>query len=280
MKRTFGLIVMVIAIASALWSARAQPVSPPADSSAQPPVDPNLVMQAVAEQMEPATQESDATTQPTTEPTTEPTTQEIEEPTTEPTTGPSTSPAAKRFTRSTTRPGSRGSVKWSRRGSNPTTSATTNPSQHPMSNEYIVLQTKSIFVKGHAADTSHSTPGGAAPSTNPTIARPEGSLVFNVITNTNGEPAALVEDVTTGRTTTVKIGDAVAQGKVKSITFDALEYEAAGKVLTVKLGQNFEGAAASGSVTPTGTTSAPSDSGGGDVLERLRRKRAAEMGGG
>jgi hypothetical protein len=156
-----------------------------------------------------------------------------------------------------------------------------------MPREYAVLLSRSMFVRGHAAEMGHigqqrfST---ASPSTAPSLDRSEAGLIFNGVTQTANAIDALVEDTVSGRVLTVKPGDAVASGKVKSITFDTLQYETGGRVTQVHIGQNFAGndVDATSIPTPASSSAAPAASGASpeDILERLRQKRLQELGGG
>jgi hypothetical protein len=150
----------------------------------------------------------------------------------------------------------------------------------PMPRAYMVLLNHSMFVRGHAAEAGHVGQHFAGPSTMPSVDRSETGLVFNGVTKTADKIDALIEDTSSGRVLTVHVGDAIAKGTVKSITFDTLEYESDGKVIEVHIGQNLTGNNVDVSAVPT--TSAPAGSGASpqDILERLRLKRLQELGGG
>jgi len=150
----------------------------------------------------------------------------------------------------------------------------------PMPREYMVLLSRSMFVRGHAAEMGHIGQHFSAPSTAPSLDRSETGLIFNGVTKTANTIDALVEDTVSGRVLTVKPGDAVARGIVKSITFDTLEYQSGGRVTEVKIGQNFAGNDVDTSAIPTTTTPAGSGASPEDILERLRQKRLQELGGG
>jgi hypothetical protein len=156
----------------------------------------------------------------------------------------------------------------------------------PMPRQYAVLLSRSMFVRGHAAEMGHIGLGGqqrySAPSTAPSLDRSETGLIFNGVTKTANTIDALVEDTVSSRVLTVKPGDAVARGTVKSITFDTLEYESGGKVIQVHIGQNFTGNEVDTSTIPTAAATAPAPTGASpeDILERLRQKRLQELGGG
>jgi hypothetical protein len=93
------------------------------------------------------------------------------------------------------------------------------------------------------------------------------------------------------KTAFLRAGDSIARGRIKSVALDHLDYERAGYVQRVEIGQNLLGQTAAGS-GPSGPApnvgvggssspgvSAPAGSSGGgdeDIVEKLRRRRAAE----
>jgi hypothetical protein len=151
-----------------------------------------------------------------------------------------------------------------------------------MPRAYMVLLSRSMFVRGHMADPSHVIVPGSQrrDNTAPSLLREETNLVFNGVTKTKTSIDALVEDTSTGGILTVRPGDAVARGKVGKITLDTLEYVNGSRVTVVHIGQNFTGT--DGDVSSSPATSMPSSSGASpeDILERLRQKRLQELGGG
>ncbi len=220
------------------------------------------------------TEEADATTQPATAPTSEPVVYA-------PLEAQTMAGLNRRTTRigaTRTRAGQGKGVQWT--GGGPTT----NWAAAPMSKQYSILETRSIFVKGHAADTTHSnidhgTPP-PMPTTWPSAPRQESSLLFTGVIISSQQTLALVEDTVSGRVMTVKTGDPLGPGKVTKISLDELQYQSATKQMVIKIGQNLEGNAVT-PPAPTGSTGADSGSGGGgasDILEKMRAKRAAELG--
>ena len=158
-----------------------------------------------------------------------------------------------------------------------------------MPKEFAMLVSRSVFVHGRMPVDSppreRSNEGPPIP-----MARPEKSLLFNGATNSDGQLIALIEDTAAGRILKLKVGDPVARGKVAGITLDTFDYDSAGKVQRVVLGQNLDGEASSATTRPTTATAttgpsgepAPLSTGGGplaDIMERMRLKRALEMGG-
>jgi hypothetical protein len=154
----------------------------------------------------------------------------------------------------------------------------------PMPRDYMVLLTRSMFVRGHVAEAGHVGGGrnnsrgseneSGNSSTAASLQRAETGLVFNGVTQTDTSVDALIEDTSTGRVLTVHSGDAIARGKVGKITMDALEYINDGRVMKVQIGQNLAGGTADVSASPA-ATSQPVGSGASpqDILERLRARR-------
>ena len=146
---------------------------------------------------------------------------------------------------------------------------------------YAVLLTRSMFVRGHMAEAGHE--GGqrpAPPPPPPSLDRAESGLVFNGVTQTANAVDALVEDTASGRVITVHPGDAIAKGKVGKITFDTLEYLKDGHSIMIQLGQTLAGGEIDVSTIVATTEPAGSGASPQDILERLRQKRLAELGGG
>ncbi len=140
------------------------------------------------------------------------------------------------------------------------------PPNHAMPANFVLLTTRSIFLKGHGPL------GGASPAaTTRPAPRLEDSLIFNGVTRTDGAIVAFLEDISAARVTRVQVGDAVANGKVTGITLDTLEYESNGRITRVAIGQALSGAESMGATTLP--SSSPDSGGGGDVLERMRRAR-------
>jgi hypothetical protein len=94
--------------------------------------------------------------------------------------------------------------------------------------DYNVMLTRNVFTRGPARVAG---PLG-----------PEGNFGFNGVVIDDGIYTAFVEDLGGKRTMRLKPGDPVGQGRVKSVTETALEYEASGKVTKVQIGQNLLGA--------------------------------------
>jgi hypothetical protein len=146
---------------------------------------------------------------------------------------------------------------------------------------YAVLLTRSMFVRGHVADRGHEAgqrPPPPPPA--PSLDRAESGLVFNGVTQTAKAIDALVEDTASGHVITVHPGDAIAKGKVGKITFDTLEYLKDGRSIMIELGQTLAGGVVDASTIVTTTEPAGSGASPEDILERLRQKRLAELGGG
>ncbi len=123
--------------------------------------------------------------------------------------------------------------------------------------------------------------------------RPERYIVLTGIVQQSKEHIAFLEDTRTGTTTRVRIGDSVADGKLKHITLDYVEYESNGDVAKIEIGKNLDGSVSTPAIpqasseedgTPDVPAAGTPDDGaaaGGDeaaILERLRQKRQKELG--
>ena len=107
------------------------------------------------------------------------------------------------------------------------------------------------------------------------------------------EPNAMIEDQgNNSRVYLLRVGDQLAAGRLSSVTFDDITYEANGTQKRIFLGQNMDGETPTVAVAPppappstqpgaagaapAGT--APAAGGGDDVLAKMRAKRNAELG--
>ena len=160
---------------------------------------------------------------------------------------------------------------------------------------YRVLSERNIFVRGRSrpARTAVSRPSAA-----PAPAKSEESYIalFGVARQ-GDEWIAFFEDSRTRERMRVSAGQSVCNGKVASVTIEGVEYECEGGPRKIVVGQNLAGlsaglsaalspayttAPASARMTtePAGASSQPegvSGEGGGDVLERMRQRRAQEL---
>ena len=165
---------------------------------------------------------------------------------------------------------------------NPATIDPLNP--RPMSPEFAVLLSRSMFVRGHISVDTHRSGGAVplqnnspSPSTEPNLARPESTLVFNGVTVANGNSVAFIEDTANQRVLTVQVGQQIAQGKITDITLDTLAYRNSSRTVVLHIGQDLSGNDAT--VAPASPTTTPGDlpSTGNSALDRLRKKRLQEL---
>jgi hypothetical protein len=118
--------------------------------------------------------------------------------------------------------------------------------------EFAIFQTRSPFGKG--AKKAPATAGG-----------PEASFVLKGAVDVGGKLTAFVEDLGAKRVVQVAVGEAIARGKVKTITLDSIEYEAAGGgAKRIEVGQNLMGVVVPPTPTskPAGPPGAPGQPGG------------------
>jgi hypothetical protein len=110
--------------------------------------------------------------------------------------------------------------------------------------EFALFQSRSPFTHG---PKKAGGPGG-----------PETGFVFRGVVENGGKFTAFIEDRNAKRTTLLAVGESVARGKVKSVTLDAMEYEAAGSAKRIEVGQDLNGVV----VPPTPPASKPAPPGG------------------
>lgn len=180
--------------------------------------------------------------------------------------------------------------------------------------QYAALESRSIFAKGRYLNRD-GEPGDRTTTTRPsepyTPPAPERTLVFEGATEFDYDYVAFIEDQSSMKVLMLKSGDAVGRGRVGQITLNYMDYvDKAGKTVRVSIGKNLEGSdppatqptytssySSPYSSSPSSYSSTPSSSSGtpysaspsssGGILspadaaaERLRRRRAAELGGG
>ena len=161
------------------------------------------------------------------------------------------------------------------RASSATTAPSTSPmlASQPMPNEYALLKTRSIFLKGRAP---LGGAGAGGPATQPAPKRQEDLLVFNgaTINEFDGQAIGFVEDTSSpGKVTRVKVGDVLAHGKVARITLTQLDYEAAGKTATIEIGQSLSGIQVNSGGIAMPTSQAAPDPNEDPIIARMRRAR-------
>lgn len=150
-------------------------------------------------------------------------------------------------------------------------------SSGPLPQDFEILNYRNIFYKGHLPSPEVSNRPAPASIEAHSL---ETVLMFNGVTITDGKPTAFLENTDQGTVLQVHVGDTVAQGKIVAIALDSLEYQLNGRTTPthVQIGQNLAGSNSWGTVAasqPSSTGSASMDA----MLEKLRQKRAAELGG-
>ena len=207
------------------------------------------------------------------------------DPTTQPATRPATADAVApdaRSAYSNGRQSRRGGDNRDRRSSE-SSAPTSRPGEQlisssgPMPQDFEILNYRNIFYKGHLPSPDVANRPAAASITPYSL---ETVLMFNGVTITDGKPTAFLENTDQGTVMQVHVGDTVAHGKIVAIALDNLQYQLNGQAQPthVQIGQNLAGSNSWGtmaSTQPSSTGSASTDA----VLEKLRQKRAAELGG-
>jgi hypothetical protein len=122
----------------------------------------------------------------------------------------------------------------------PATGPTTQPAAGgwtvpPLTGEYAILTSRSMFL--------HGKPPPAHPATSGPVGGPPlgPGFVLRGVARQGEQPMALVEDMGAHQTKQMHIGDSFAGGKLVAITTDGVDRSVAGKVSHVKVGQPIEG---------------------------------------
>lgn len=146
----------------------------------------------------------------------------------------------------------------------------------PLVNKNIFSRTRTGMADYRPRDNSREQRG-------PTL---DQTLVVTGIVQPEKDPgqelSAFIEDRSTGLTKRYHVGETVAGGKIVSIGFGFVNFEAGGKQVKVDIGMSLAGVApatqpyyAAGTTPPasTGVTPAPLPPGAGDLAERMRLRR-------
>jgi hypothetical protein len=155
----------------------------------------------------------------------------------------------------------------------------------PMSHQYDVLLTRSIF----ARDKNRAR----TPTPERIDQRPETTMVLRGVMDQDGTYTAFVEDTSAGKLQEIKPGDPVARGRVARITLGGVEYESSGLLTRVGIGANLDGVAvaavpapqpspqraAEAAAQPAGAKSPPGDkTAASERVAKARQKRQASGG--
>jgi len=115
----------------------------------------------------------------------------------------------------------------------------------------------------------------------------EADIVLMGIVEKDGVGSAFLEDRRAGKSITAKTGDAIAGGKVGTITLHAMEFILGDKTTNITLGNNLQGGVSTAKpLDPTTSSTASTDTKGGagavddatlSIIEKLRKKRLKEM---
>ena len=121
--------------------------------------------------------------------------------------------------------------------------------------QYSILMDRSLFARsGKAAPSRRGGPGPAA--------SPESGLALRGLARDDTSFIAFIEDTASHRTLQLKSGDAVAAGRIRQISLDALAYESGGKLTQVRVGQNLLGVVLPPPVAPPATQPGSQPGGG------------------
>jgi hypothetical protein len=156
--------------------------------------------------------------------------------------------------------------------------------------DYRLIIDRNIFSR------DRTSPSARRPSYTPrSLGRTETEMILCGVAAQDGTLVAFFEDDQTGETTKLGLGQRIRGGSIAGITLDGVDYQTAAGIRRVAIGQTLSGAAAVlASTSAPSPTSAPSDSGAApiagassgtgdkaidDIVERMKRRRLAELGG-
>lgn len=104
----------------------------------------------------------------------------------------------------------------------------------PLPPEYHVLLKRNLFFSGSKqSQTAGRQQRGAA--------TPEDAFVLRGIMHQSGQYTALIEDLATREIRSLVIGDSVARGTLRHVSFNGLEYLAEGRRTRVSIGEKLTG---------------------------------------
>ncbi|MBN1360564.1 MAG: hypothetical protein JW993_08230 [Sedimentisphaerales bacterium] len=106
-----------------------------------------------------------------------------------------------------------------------------------MAAEYVVITRNNIF----SPTRQPWRPTPPTPTTPTVVTPPEAYYILRGIVAENDTFKALVQDNQNGGVLWLHVGDEIAQGKIKSLTLDTLEYESGEKTTMVAMGQDLQG---------------------------------------
>jgi len=155
---------------------------------------------------------------------------------------------------------------------------------------YEIIIQRNIFSRDRGQPVARGRPSGGYEETTPRIER---HLMLIGIAREEDRYLAFIEDIWSGETTKVRIGDNLSWGWVTSITLDSIEYNSDGEEVSVAIGEYVDNRSPSVSASResperAGETEVPAGevveerpaatSGEESILERLKRKREKELG--
>ena len=146
---------------------------------------------------------------------------------------------------------------------------------------YEEVGARNIFVKGNQRPPRQENSGPIGP-----LPPSASQLVLTGVSLADNGKLGFLEDQQASTVTRVKVGDAIAAGKVVNITLDSLDYQdAGGKIIRVYVGYNLAGGdvwGVSNAGASTQASTQPQRTGprgpNESMEDYLRRRRAAEVG--
>jgi hypothetical protein len=149
-----------------------------------------------------------------------------------------------------------------------------------------LVGSRNIFVRGNQTmPVSVGNSGGqsSAQAQEQLERSAEAQLVLTGVSLADNGKTALIENHSDYSVQQVKVGDAIAFGKVVNMTLDSLDYQnKAGKIIRVQIGDNLSGGDVEGVVgSGPGASTQPSKAGprmpGESMEDYMKRRRSAEL---
>lgn len=149
---------------------------------------------------------------------------------------------------------------------------------------YRVLSERNIFVRNRRRPRERQS----APDQPTNVINTDKYLVLTGIGYQSLEGIAFVEDTRSAKTSRIRTGDPVGNGRLVRITPDYAEYECKGNTIRIEIGSSLAGSTASRMSAETATSTKPASPSDADgsvdtpktdtsaILERMRRRREQE----
>jgi hypothetical protein len=138
------------------------------------------------------------------------------------------------------------------------------PQSRPMSVDYRVLLSRSVFSRDHNRPriVARDVPTTQSASANPDLtgaaaSEAEANFVLKGVAIEDGLPTAFFEQSLDQQTVRVRAGQPVSHGQISAITLDGINYLTGGKLSHVTIGQTLDGGLATPTTQPSTDSAKP-----------------------